>query len=48
MKVSLDHGIQRKAVIVVNFFVFLKLLFFCLVVTICDLVHDVKAIHGLP
>ena len=30
----------------VIFFVFLKLLFFCFVVAIRDLVHDVDAIHG--
>ena len=30
----------------VKFFEFLKL-FFCFVVAICDLVHDVEAIHGL-
>ena len=27
-----------------NFFVFLRLLFFCFVVAKCDLVHDVEAI----
>ena len=33
---------------VVNFFVFLRLLFFCFVVAICDLVHTVEAMYGLP
>ena len=29
-----------------NFFVFLRLLlFFCFVVAVCDLVHDVETIH---
>ena len=31
----------------VNYFVFLKILFFCFVVAICDLVHDEEAIHVL-
>ena len=32
----------------VNFFVFLKLSFFCFVVAICDLVHAVEAMYGIP
>ena len=31
----------------VNYFVFLKILFFCFVVAIGDLVHDEEDIHGL-
>ena len=31
----------------VNLFVFFELIFFCFVVAICDLVHDVEAMHGL-
>ena len=31
----------------INFFVFLRLLFFCFVVDICDLVHDVETIFQL-
>ena len=30
-----------------NFFVFLRLFFFCCVVAICDLVHDVETIFHL-
>ena len=30
-----------------NFFVFLRLLFFCFVVAICDLVHDVETIFHI-
>ena len=37
----------RRMVLVVNFFEFLKKFFFCFVVAICDLQHDVEAIHGL-
>ena len=32
----------------VNFFVFFKLIFFCFVVAIFDLVHHVEAIFQLP
>ena len=32
----------------VNFFVFLKLSFFCFVVAMCDLVHAAEAMYGLP
>ena len=38
------EAVQRRMALVVNFFVFLKLLFFCFVVAICDLMHDVEAI----
>ena len=34
-------------VLVVNFFEFLKSIFFWFVVATFDLVHDVEAIHGL-
>ena len=43
----IKHGVQRRMILVVNFFEFLKLLFFCFVVAIFDLVHDVVAIHSL-
>ena len=33
---------------VVNFFVLLRLLFFCFVVAICDLVHASEVMYGLP
>ena len=42
------HGVQRSMISVDNFFVFLRLLFFCFVVGICDLVHSVEATYGLP
>ena len=38
--------LQKKGTLVV-IFVFLKLLLFCFVVAVCDLVHNVEAIHGL-
>ena len=42
------QGVQHRMVLVVNFFKFLKILFFfCFVVAMCDLLHDVEAIHGL-
>ena len=41
------HGVQRKMISVDNFFVFLRLLFFCFVVAIFDLVHDVETIFHL-
>ena len=40
--------VQRRMVLVVNIFVFLKLLFFCFVDAIFDLVHDVEATFPLP
>ena len=45
----LFQGVQRMMVLVVNFFVFLKIIIFCCVVDtcICDLVHDVEAIFHL-
>ena len=42
------HGMQRMMISVANFFVFLRLLFFCFVVAICDLVHAVEAMYSLP
>ena len=43
---GLMHGVQHSMISVVNLFVFLRLLFF--VVAICDLVHAVDAMYGLP
>ena len=43
-----NQGVQRRMVLVVNFFIFLKFKLLCLVVAICDLVHDVEAIFHLP
>ena len=45
----LNQGVQRRMVLVVIvFFRSFEIKWFCLVVAICDLVHDVEAIHGLP
>ena len=41
---ELHHRVRRRMILVDNFFVFLRLLFFCFVVAICDLVHDLKTI----
>ena len=41
------QGVQRRVVLVVNSFIFLKLYFCCFVVAIFDLVYDVEAIHRL-
>ena len=43
-----EHWMQRRMISVVIFFVFLRLLFFCFVVAICDLVHAVEAMYCLP
>ena len=47
MSDALKQGVQCRMVLVVNFFVFLKLYIFCFVVTICDVVHDVESIFQL-
>ena len=47
-KVCCLQGVQCRTVLVVNFFVLLKFKLFCLVVFICDLVHDVEVIFHLP
>ena len=41
------HGVQHRMISVDNFFIFLRLLFFCCVVAICDLVHIVETIFHL-
>ena len=41
------HGVQRRKVLVDNFFDIFQIIIFCLVADICDPVHDVEAIHGL-
>ena len=46
-KLKSFQGVQRRTVLVVNFFQFFKYIFFGLVVAIFDLVHDVEAIHDL-
>ena len=42
------RGRTRRMVLVVSFFLFLKILLFCSDSAIFDLVHDVKAIFTLP
>ena len=39
--------VQRRMISVDNFFIFLRLLFFCCVVAICDLVHNKETILHL-
>ena len=39
-----NHGAQQRIISVDTFFIFLRLLFFCFVVAICALVHDVETI----
>ena len=43
----LIQGVQRRTVLVVNFFCIFKKKFFLFVVAIFDLVHDVEPIYGL-
>ena len=43
----LSQGVQSRMVSVVNFFLFSNI-FFCFVVAIFDLVHDVEPIFHLP
>ena len=46
--ICIIHGVQRRMISVVNFFVFFEIIIFCFVVAICDLVHAVEAMYGLP
>ena len=41
------HGMQRRMFSVDNFFRIFEIIFFCFVVTICDLMHDVETIFHL-
>ena len=43
-----NHGVQRRMISVVNFHHIFEIFIFCFVVAICDLVHAVEAIYGLP
>ena len=43
---ALSQGLQRRMVLVVNFFVILKI-FFCFVIALSDLVYDVEDLHDL-
>ena len=42
------HGVQLKMISVVNFFCIFEIIIFCFVVAICDLMHVVEAMYGLP
>ena len=42
------HAVQHRMISGDNFLVFLRSLFFCCVVAICDLVHAVEATYSLP
>ena len=42
------HGLQRRMISADNFFVFLGLLLFCIVVAIFDLVHAVESMYSIP
>ena len=45
---SRKHGVQRRMISVDTFFISLRLLFFCFVVAVCDLVLAVEAMYSLP
>ena len=45
---TLKQGVQCRMVLVVNFFDFFFNFYFCFVVAIFDLVHNVEAIFHLP
>ena len=42
------HGVQHRMISVDNFFRIFEIIIFGFVAAICDLVHDVEAMHGLP
>ena len=44
----LYHEVQHRIISVVNFFRIFEIIIFCFVVAICDLVHAVEAMYGLP
>ena len=43
MELSIKHGVQRR-----SFFCIFEIIVFCFVVAICDLVHALEAMYGLP
>ena len=43
-----QQGVQDRMVLVVNFFRFFENIFFCFVVAMFNLMHDVEAIFPLP
>ena len=44
----LNHEVQHRMISVVKFFRIFEIIIFCFVVAICDLVHVVEAMYGLP
>ena len=42
------HRVQRMMISVDKFFCIFKIIIFCCVVAICDLVHGVEAMYSLP
>ena len=40
--------VQRRMISEVNFFRIFEIIIFCFVVAICDLVHAVEAMYGIP
>ena len=42
------HGVQRRMISVVIFFRIFEIIIFCFVVAICELVHAMEAMYGLP
>ena len=45
---SSNYGVQRRIISEVNFFRSFEIIIFCFVAAICDLVHAVEAMYGLP
>ena len=44
----LFHGVQLRMISVLNFFRIFEIIIFCFVVAICELVHAVETMYGLP
>ena len=42
------HGVQLRMISVVIFFLFFEIIIICFDVSICDLVHAVEVMYGLP
>ena len=41
------HGVQRRMISMVNFFLIFEIIVFCFVVAICDLVHASETVFHL-
>ena len=39
---------MRRMISGVSFFLYFEIIIFCFVVAVCDLVHAVEAMYGLP